>query len=74
MKWWAAIFVVSVTPNGRQTCQTPISCLYSTKEEEKKCESTLPMRREQAEAQPVQSDGQAATSAITNEMIESQST
>ena len=38
--------------------------------EAKKCESPLPTRREQVEAQPVQSDGQTDASAITNEMIE----
>ena len=38
--------------------------------EAKKCESPLPTRREQVEAQPVQSDGQTDTSAITNEMVE----
>ena len=36
----------------------------------KKCESPLPTRREQVEAQPVQSDEQTDASEITNEMIE----
>ena len=40
------------------------------KTETKKCESTKPMRREQVEAQTVQSDGQADALVITNEMIE----
>ena len=38
------------------------------KTEMKKCESSEPIRREQVEAQPVQSDGQAGASVITNEM------
>ena len=38
--------------------------------ETRKCESSLPTRREQVEAQPVQSDGQTDASAIKNEMIE----
>ena len=40
--------------------------------ETKKCElpSPLPMRREQVEAQPVQSGEQTSASVITNEMIE----
>ena len=38
--------------------------------ETKKCESPLLMRREQVEAQPVQSDEQTNASEITNETIE----
>ena len=40
------------------------------KTETKKCESSKPMGRERVEAQPVQCDGQADASVITNEMIE----
>ena len=40
------------------------------KTETKKCEPSKPMRREQIKAKPVQSDGQADASVITNEMIE----
>ena len=40
------------------------------KMETMKCESSKSTREERVEAQPVQSDGQADASAITNEMIE----
>ena len=33
LRWWAAIFVVSASPIGRLTGQTPSSCQVSTKEE-----------------------------------------